>query len=224
LDSELFHALHATLGWNEPWAYFWAQLNCRWFDACVGAVLIGAAAWSFRRRSSDEKLRAVVSLGLTGLFAILWQQFVSTQVIEKGFAYHRLSPSLVHAHAVRLSEAYPELGTKDASPWCFPSDHGFVLIVLAGYFALYGSRHSRLFFAVAGIALALPRLVVGAHWLTDFAVGSGAMALFFVGVFLATPLHDKLTGNVMLAWQHLRVSAGPRLAAARTAARPIVAD
>jgi hypothetical protein len=38
--------------------------------------------------------------------------------------------------------------------------------------------------------LVLPRLVGGAHWLTDILIGSGSMALVSISLLMATPVHD----------------------------------
>jgi putative membrane protein len=42
------------------------------------------------------------------------------------------------------------------------------------------------------VVMLLPRMVVGAHWLSDITVGSFAISLFALGWLLATPLHAIL--------------------------------
>jgi membrane-associated phospholipid phosphatase len=39
----------------------------------------------------------------------------------------------------------------------------------------------------------MPRLITGAHWLSDVLVGSGGIVLFFLSIAFCTPLANSLT-------------------------------
>ena len=91
-----------------------------------------------------------------------------------------------------LSSLVPEIEAKDASKWCFPGDHGFVLISLALYVSYLGARDTAKWTWLACFIFILPRLIAGAHWPSDVIVGSGTMALAAMAFLMGTPLHDSI--------------------------------
>jgi len=54
------------------------------------------------------------------------------------------------------------------------------------------------------LVFSLPRVMIGAHWFTDIAVGSLSVVLVGVSWCLMTPLSDKLINglNLMLPGKH----------------------
>ena len=64
--------------------------------------------------------------------------------------------------------------------------------MLIFFFWHYGGRRYGLPFVVLTVVFSLPRIVVGAHWLTDDLVGSGFFALLGIGLLFATPLKDTM--------------------------------
>jgi membrane-associated phospholipid phosphatase len=108
----------------------------------------------------------------------------------------RLSPSLVEPDARRLSALFPQIKAKDASRWSFPGDHGIVVLTTLIYLGYRDSSTTA--FVGCGIApfWIAPRLVSGAHWFTDIAVGSLTLALVGTALLMATPLHDWLVSTL----------------------------
>lgn len=197
IDASVFRALNGSLAWGMSWQLFWAMANCRGFDAIAGSLIVGLFACFLRSSHIQHRLALVLSFGVTTAMALVWQLAIGQLFIEQLLAYERPSPTAVYENANRLSLLFPEWKPKDYSPWSFPSDHGYVLATLVGFFWFHGNR--RFFWAALtiGVVLALPRLVSGAHWLSDVVVGSGAMTLTFVAIFFLTSAHDHLVWRLV---------------------------
>jgi len=103
--------------------------------------------------------------------------------------YFRASPTLTLDAPLRLSALVPSIAAKDASPYCFPSDHAFVLLTVMSLFWFLGRRSAAIAATIIAIVFTLPRMVSGAHWATDTLVGGAVMTLVAVGWLFATPLH-----------------------------------
>jgi membrane-associated phospholipid phosphatase len=62
--------------------------------------------------------------------------------------------------------------TKDASKDSFPGDHGMMLLIFASFMWRYFGRRAFAIALVIFVVFAFPRVMIGAHWFTDIAVGS----------------------------------------------------
>ncbi|MNH35461.1 Inner membrane protein YeiU [compost metagenome] len=79
-----------------------------------------------------------------------------------------------------------------------------MLMIFTGFMLRYFNRSA---FAVAlliTLVFSLPRVMIGAHWFTDIAVGSLSVVLVGASWCLMTPLSDKLINglNLMLPGKH----------------------
>ncbi len=180
LDQWCFRTLNGTLSGRPAWQRLVALANCRAFDLVAGAVLLTLLA--VHLRFAEARRRGSGWFGLAGLGVLL---LVGRLLLVDGLAhgwlaYHRLSPSLVDSDAIRLSQLVPDVAAKDASPWCFPGDHGFVLASVAIYLTLFSRPELATLAWLAAATFAVPRLIIGAHWLSDIAVGSLAAGLVTV--------------------------------------------
>ena len=197
LDIAIFRELNGTLDWgNNAWNGAWAVANWRPFDLIVAAVLlvivISAVRWQFRGRP----FHALVSLALLCSAALAVQKLGSETLVSKTLQYHRGSPTNVLSDTNRLNSMVAWVECKDISPHSFPGDHGFFLLMVALYVTYFGrKRTAAVAWLVAGICV-MPRLISGAHWLTDIVVGSTSMALVTSALLFATPLHDYLLSFV----------------------------
>ena len=104
------------------------------------------------------------------------------------------SPSLVLSPANRLSELAPHIPAKDGTSNSFPGDHGTIVLCWLGLFIL-SSRRPLAIGAVAllSVLFMLPRLVAGAHWLSDNLVGSLSITILTLSWCYCTPLLQWLT-------------------------------
>ena len=114
------------------------------------------------------------------------------------FHWQRESPSLAVDGAVRISELFPGwqglLQVKDASNRSFPGDHASVLMLWALFVSAFAAGARRwLAWGLAALFM-LPRIVAGAHWLSDVLVGGTFLALTTVAWGLCTPYAALASG------------------------------
>jgi membrane-associated phospholipid phosphatase len=89
---------------------------------------------------------------------------------------------------VRITQEISWKGIKDETVASFPGDHATTLLLFG---LLYSAAVPRRLSITAWLYIllrTLPRLVVGAHWFSDIAIGSLSIALFFSSCFLHTPV------------------------------------
>jgi len=177
LDQWCFRTLNGTLAGRPAWQRVVALANCRAFDLVAGTVL--SILLAVHLRYAESQRRGSGWYGLAGLAVLL---LAGRLLLVDGLAhgwmgYHRQSPSLAATDALRLSHLVPDVAAKDASPWCFPGDHGYVLTSVAIFLTLFSRRELATLAWLAAAAFAMPRLISGAHWLSDIAVGSLAASL-----------------------------------------------
>ena len=116
-------------------------------------------------------------------------------VIAKQFDMHipveRPSPTKFFTD-VNLVSQLSGWHTKDSAGDSFPGDHGMMLLIFSTYMLKYvGRKAFGQCFAVF-VLFSLPRIMGGAHWLTDIVVGSVSIVLVVLSWLLLTPVSDCL--------------------------------
>jgi membrane-associated phospholipid phosphatase len=101
------------------------------------------------------------------------------------------SPTLFFEHVHRVSEL-TGIPAKDASSNSFPGDHGMMLMIFACFMWRYFGFRAFLMGLLIVVVFGLPRVMAGAHWFTDIAVGSLSVVLVGLSWWLLTPASDKL--------------------------------
>jgi membrane-associated phospholipid phosphatase len=85
------------------------------------------------------------------------------------------------------------MSIKDGSSKSFPGDHGTTALLFAASFTYLAGWRLGLLACFYAAFLCLPRLITGAHWLSDIVVGSGSITLFFMAWAIYTPLFKRVT-------------------------------
>lgn len=171
VDRDVFEILNSWLVMSVSWAEFVALANQRWIDLLSGGFMLASVGFYFACADGRERVRVCCAIVLMGAA-------FSVQASAGGLFPNRDSPTLVYEHAVKVTEQFPEIKrTKDASHSSNPSDHGIGFFTFL-MFCFYRFLGKYLWVVVpVVIALGTPRLLVGAHWLTDFICGALPMAL-----------------------------------------------
>ena len=91
----------------------------------------------------------------------------------------------------RVSELL-HIPTKDASKDSFPGDHGMMLLIFSAFMLRYFGKVAGIIGLIIAVVFAFPRVMIGAHWLTDIVVGSMTVVLIGLPWWLMTPLSDRL--------------------------------
>ncbi len=188
LDEQVFWAANRSLADGELWQKIWAIANNRAFDlvAAASMILLYAHFVLFRDRAN---LRRYIAIGILMSISIL-------VIVKSGkwIPIERPSGTFIYPEALRLSDLLPSFYPKDASDDSFPGDHGLVLLICAGFIAFYLPRTYAVFALLFTVIFTIPRLMSGAHWLSDELVGAIGWGSLGLSWILATPLQGIAVG------------------------------
>lgn len=183
LDSHIFFYFNRLLVDSPTFLQLVAITNNRAFDGCA-LVAMGLLYLSFYLKATPTERRRLLILG----FVMLLTAVVLNQAGHLLPVQHA-SPTLYFSDVNRVSDL-TGIPTKDASSDSFPGDHGMMLMIFAAFMLRYFTRTA---FAI-GLAImaifSLPRIMIGAHWFTDIAVGSLSVVLVGLSWWLLTPASD----------------------------------
>lgn len=186
LDDRAFWAMNRSLAEGAVWQQFWAVTNNRAFDLAAAVAMIGLFA-HYALLRDRRNLRRHIATGLIMVLTLL----ISVQV-GKALPIERPSATMEYPDALRLSTLVPDIDTKDYSSDSFPGDHGLVLLVCAGFIARFMPPVYGLIGMLFVVVFTMPRLMSGAHWLTDEIVGALSLGTLALCWMLATPLEQRL--------------------------------
>ena len=194
IDLATFRLLNEPLSSNPLWARLWAVASMRMTDIAAALILLVVLIkgdWIF----AGPRVRSAF-FGFVALLALLVVIRVGLfSNVVRLLHWQHPSPSLTVDGAVRLKELFPaweeSWHLKDSSGQSFPGDHGAVLLLWALFLWPAASGAQRLVVAGLTIVFLLPRLVAGAHWVSDVLVGSLFLALLVIGWGAYSPYAAK---------------------------------
>lgn len=193
LDVAFFKLINSTLRDRPFWQVFWAMANHKladWIeDLCILGFFIAyvrTAHKSLKKRKISELIFCIVYIA-----AILY--FINRVLFRENLDIPRLSPTLVVDDSVRLSQHIDWMKIKDDSSKSFPGDHGTTALLFAASFSYLAGWRLGVLATLYGAFLCMPRLITGAHWLSDVLVGSGTITLVFLSWAFCTPLFARFT-------------------------------
>lgn len=192
LDDGVFFTFQDMIASSDAFCYFVAFTNLRPFDAVAFLCMLAIFLYHFRKADAQGR-RWMFAMGLCMMVAV-----VLAKQCDMLMHFERPSPTKFFIEqgipALKVSEltGWP---SKDFSGMSFPGDHGMMLLIFAMFMLRYFGKKT----AAAAIAVALvfsfPRMMSGAHWMTDIVVGAGSIACVVLSWMLLTPASDRI-----IAW------------------------
>ncbi|WP_288446923.1 phosphatase PAP2 family protein [uncultured Serratia sp.] len=183
LDSAILFFFNRHLATDPAFLHLVAITNNRAFDV-ISLLAMGLLYLYFYLKQDAAGRRRLVITGVVMLLtAVVLNQLGHLLPVKHP------SPTLTFDNINRVS-ALTGIPTKDASGDSFPGDHGMMLIIFSCFMLRYFGRGA---FAVAlliTLIFSLPRVMIGAHWFTDIAVGSLSVVLVGASWVLMTPCSD----------------------------------
>lgn len=186
LDAAVFHFFNHALADHRAFVWFLAIVNNRAFDAC-SLLAMGCLMLRFWLRSGPSERRRIVIIGLVMLLTAV----IVNQLAQLLMPVKRASPTLFFTDILRVSDVL-HISTKDASKDSFPGDHGMMLLIFSAFMWRYFGLKTFLLSLVIFVIFAFPRVMIGAHWLTDIVIGSLSSVLIGLPWILLTPASDKM--------------------------------
>lgn len=193
VDQKSFFFLHKWIFTSTFWQNFWAIANHKRIDWLHDIFMGSFFFYYIQQGKVDMRVKRIAELLVSILCFSTVICLINKTLIPAYLCISRHSPSLMYEGAIRLSTKINWLYIKDHSRTCFPADHGTTAVLfVTTVFFLMGRRIG--FLALLyGIIFCLPRLVVGAHYLSDILIGSAGIGLFALAWLYFTPAMFSLT-------------------------------
>jgi membrane-associated phospholipid phosphatase len=192
LDEIVFLKLNGSLVDKPFWQVFWGLLNDRretklnlLFAALINIWAIGTTQNKVLRH---QRLKQTVYFWICFQIGFMLQEGIFNSWLH----VTRNSPSLVFTPIVKLSQVLQNYNLKESTQHSFPSGHAFSLIYWASFTLLCAPRRIGIIGLVFAIILCLPRLFIGAHWLSD-EVFSILIAVIWLSWTVNNPIYHKIT-------------------------------
>ncbi|MCH9612449.1 MAG: Lipid A 1-diphosphate synthase [Chlamydiia bacterium] len=195
LDIKGFLLLNSWIRESDVWQSFWGIGNCPITDWMYDIVMAGFFIhYIFNEKGKRGYRFAQFFSALILVSCVL--MFVNRHLFSTILDIPRLSPSNVIEGCVRLSQEIHWMHIKDSSGHCYPGDHGTTILLFCSSVHFLAGRKRGLFALFCSIPFLLPRLIVGAHWLTDVIMGSFLIALLYQAIFYYTPIFAMLADSL----------------------------
>ncbi len=193
IDTGFFYLVNQPLEQSHWLRIFWAAANHRladWFeDLCIFAFFAAAFLKTARVGRQKRSAQFVFCVLLIATTILLVNRLVCRDFLR----LRRDSPTHIFDDAIILGDYLSSFLVKTDSTKSFPGDHATTALLFAFSYAYFVRGKLGIAAIAYGLFLCLPRLVVGAHWLSDIVVGSGSIVIFSLSWALFTPLSEKAT-------------------------------
>ncbi len=201
VDYQAVEFLNGSLGQSANfWNAMWAVLNVRITDFVPLFFILTFFYFDNILFKKGQRL-----IGLIRFVSLLVLMLIVREGVNFYIDYNHLnrkSPSLTLEAVIRLSEIYPNINLKDASSNSFPGDHAAILLTWFGYCLFFARNTWSLLAVFLVVFFSLPRLIAGAHWLSDILVGGAGIAFITLAFGLYTPLLNKVNQFLVEVTQH----------------------
>lgn len=188
IDEGCFKFLSGTIQ-NSPFLQdFWAVANHRIGDFIEDLFFVFFFVWLLKVTPKGEKLRKAAEFLFVALLTTAVVLFINNLLFKQIVHIKRLSPSLILDSVPKLADYVSWIKVKGGSKASFPSDHATTAVMfIVDFLLLTRNRKLVLSVCIYGVFLCCPRMVAGAHWLTDILCGSASVVLIVFSWALYTP-------------------------------------
>jgi membrane-associated phospholipid phosphatase len=189
IDIEIATWLNQSLLFSQTWQFLWGYLNHpneTWLNIIFMLAVNVLGIFTIPKTKRVRAAALVLYCWLFFQIALLLTHKIFADWIE----VQRNSPSLVIQPWIVLSELLNIENIKVYSHSSFPAGHVLVLVFWLKFIELYSNRWVQVLAAVTSVMLILPRMISGAHWLSDVIFTTFYAVLWFE-IAVGTPLFAK---------------------------------
>lgn len=190
-DVFCFTTLNGSLVGHPIQQAFWAIANMKSTDAFGALFLLGCFLIYVFEADGNERRKRFAQLLYTVIWfeiSILFCKQAYTPFCEY-FGLTRHSPTVVLTGALKLSEVVSWTKVKDSSCFCFPADHASIVFQWCAFLWFFAGWKRGLTTLACSTFFLLPRLISGAHWMSDLFVGSLSIITLALAWALCTPVY-----------------------------------
>ncbi|WP_406704244.1 phosphatase PAP2 family protein [Sodalis sp.] len=180
LDSGIYHAVNHQAVRHPLFADLLAITNNRVFDLC-SLLAMGIVYLRYYLRVDAAGRRRMLAIGpamiITALVLNQLDHLVPVTHVSPS-RYFKDTPCVVSIAELT------QIPTQEYSSDSFPGDHGMLLMIFAAFMLHFFDRKGFLQGVLIVLLFSTPRILIGAHWFTDVAVGSLSIVLVGLGLWL----------------------------------------
>ncbi|NGX37160.1 MAG: Lipid A 1-diphosphate synthase [Chlamydiae bacterium] len=202
IDLTFFQWTNAPLKHNHFLRVFWALANHSIADWIEDVCILGFYLAAIVKTPKGLRMRRAAQLVFCALLAAATILLINRFICRDCLHLRRHSPTLQLDNAVYLSDYLTWISVKVDSNKSFPGDHATTALMFACSYAYFVRGRLALLALLYGAFLCLPRLIVGAHWLSDLVVGSGCIVLFSLTWAFLTPFADRCIARIEKGFRH----------------------
>jgi membrane-associated phospholipid phosphatase len=167
---------------------FWALANIKITDLFGAFFLFGCFVSYILEATGEERRKRSAQL----LYILLWfeitillsKEVLITPLID-ALSLWRQGPTLVFPDtSYFLSNLISWHKIKDFSHSCFPGDHAIIVYQWCAFFYYFAGKRWGIPTALFSTLFLVPRVISGAHWVSDLLVGS--LSIVTLAFFIAT--------------------------------------
>lgn len=192
IDREVFFFFNHLVGESSFFLYLVAFVNFRHFDA-VAFLFMLLIFLHYYRKMNPEGKRFMFCMGVAMLVSVIF-----VKLADGCLDINRLSASnyfALQGEPVNFVKDMTGWNVKDRSATSFPGDHGMMLLIFTSFMLRYFGKKPFEACTAVFLLFSLPRIMSGAHWVTDILVGSLSIVLVVMSWILLTPASDRF-----IAW------------------------
>ena len=193
IDIAFFKLINSTMKGHPNWQLFWACANHKLADWVEDLCFLAFFIVFVRNAQRELRPRKIAQLLFCVIYSAAVIYFINKLLFRETLHIPNLSPTLVVDGSVRLSDEISWMSIKDDSSYSFPGDHGTTALLFAATFSYLASWRLGLLASLYAAFLCMPRLITGAHWLSDVIVGSGTIVIITLSWAFCTPIFAKFT-------------------------------
>lgn len=194
IDSQVFFFFNHLLTESQAFLYLVAFTNLRPFDVAAFLFMLGIFIYYYRQMDTKGR-HWMLAMGATMLItAVIAKQFDLWVQFDRPSATKFFSDAGVAVNKVSQLTGW---NTKDYSASSFPGDHGTFLMIFTFFMWRYLGRRAFLAGLAVVLVFSLPRIMSGAHWVSDVYVGAVSVNLIVLSWMLLTPASDWIIHRLM---------------------------
>lgn len=197
IDRAFFKMINGSLRGSHFLQLFWGLANHKYADWLEDVVILGFAIACVKQTPRELRTKKIAEIFFCICYIAFTIYVVNRLVFRENLIITRLSPSLVMEDCVRVTREIPWLSIKDSSSRSFPGDHATTALLFAACFCWLSKWRLGICAVLYAAFLCMPRMITGAHWLSDVLVGSGSIALLFLSWAFYTPLATSVSSGLL---------------------------
>ena len=182
IDQQCFLWLNQTLLSFPAGQWWWGLLSHKhesWINVVVMLAINLWGVLAIKQSSTPQAWHKSAGLALYCWLSFQVVLLINILLFGKLLRINRDSPSMIIAHPFRLSQLLGNPDIKDFSNNSFPAGHTLVLIYWGLFINLYAPKLVKLVALGLVVLLILPRMITGAHWLSDIIFSLGLGWIYF---------------------------------------------